>query len=108
MQWSQAEIEQALLDIRKRAATDADFHALALSDPRAAVAQVSTKPIPENFKIRFVDNARANLTVVLPDPAAKDGSLNEAELELVSGGGGICKTLTPTFNTSLNTFSTGF
>ena len=91
MAWTAEEVERVLEEVRKRARTDAKYRELALRDPSAAVAQVSREPVPANFKLRFVDNAGAHLTAVLPD-LASDDAMSEDELELVAGGmGGIGK-----------------
>jgi hypothetical protein len=91
MQWSKAEIQETLAEVGRRTANNAEFRALALRDANAAIRQVTSKPIPENFKVQFVDNAAAHMTVVLPPAKSKEGVLSEEELELVSGGGGAIK-----------------
>ncbi len=86
-EWNEQEAQKTLNAVAKRAATDPAFRKLALSDPNAAIAQINPTPIPPGFKVRFVDNAGANLTVVLPDSVSKEGELSDAELEQVAGGG---------------------
>jgi hypothetical protein len=88
MEWNEQEAQKTMAELVKRATVDAEFRALALSDPNAAIGKINPTPIPGDFKIRFVDNAGANLTVVLPDPVAAGGELSDAELEQVAGGGG--------------------
>lgn len=68
--------------------SDPRFRELALRDGSAAVAEVLGTPTPAGFAVRFVDNAKADMTVVLPDPrpAAAPGELDEAELAAVAGG----------------------
>lgn len=88
MEWNEKEAQATLAEVVKRSTTDPEYRALLLSDPDAAIAKVNPLPIPANFKIRFVDNAGANLTVVLPDPVAASGELSDAELEQVAGGAG--------------------
>jgi len=67
---------------------DQRFRELAIRDGAAAVAEVLGSPMPAGFSVRFVDNARADMTVVLPDPQtpAASGELDEAELAAVAGG----------------------
>jgi len=72
--------------ILKRASTDVAFHALAISNSAAAVKEVSGKQLPEGFKVRFVSNEGADLTLVLPDVVTGDDELSDAELEQVAGG----------------------
>ena len=88
--WSEEKAHEVLREVMKRSASDMEYRKLALSDPEAAIAKVDSTPIPEGFKIRFVENQGANLTVVLPDPVAAEGELSDAELEQVAGGGGRC------------------
>jgi hypothetical protein len=66
-----------------RSATDMEFRQKLLTDPRAAVAEFTGQPIPENFNVHFVEN-KGDATIVLPNPA--NAELSENELEAVSGG----------------------
>lgn len=86
--WTQEKANEKLRVLAKRAQTDLEFRKLALADPAAAIAKIDPTPMPAWFKIRFVDNAGATLTVVLPDPIKADSELSDAELEQVAGGGG--------------------
>ena len=88
MEWNEQEAQKTLAELVKKATTDPEFRALALSNPNAAIGKINPLPIPANYKIRFVDNAGANLTVVLPDPVAATGELSDSELEQVAGGVG--------------------
>jgi hypothetical protein len=88
-EWTESQIQTTLAEVTKRATTDMEYRKLALSDPAAAIAKIDPTPIPAGFKLRFVENAGANLTVVLPDPVS-EGELSDAELEQVAGGGGRC------------------
>jgi hypothetical protein len=89
-EWSEQEVQKTLAAVVKRASTDPGYRALALRDAGAAVAAVNPIQIPQDFKIRFVDNAGANMTVVLPDPLP-EGELSDDLLEYVSGGGGVVR-----------------
>lgn len=93
MQWSKAEIQEALAEVGRRSVNDAEFRALALRDAKAAVKQITSKSIPEKFKVQFIEDAGAQMTVVLPPVKSKGGVLSEEELELVSGGGGAMKAM---------------
>jgi len=84
---SQEEVRKAVIMILSRAAKDAAFNKLCVTNPAAACKQATGEDIPPNFKIRFVENMGANLTLVLPDMVDASGELKDAELEQVAGGG---------------------
>lgn len=86
MQWTEDSIKKTAQSVVEKAVTDPEFRALALSEPKKAIAQINPEPIPDSYKIRFVDNARATFTLVLPDMAAPEGELSDAQLEQVAGG----------------------
>ena len=81
MDATQSAIHAAL----KRTATDAEFRKLALTDANAAVQQIIGKPLPEGFRVRVLDRAGYDVTLVLPDPT-ESGELADEELEQVAGG----------------------
>jgi hypothetical protein len=89
MSWTNESVEKVINEIRRRAASDPAFREKALGDPRAAVAEVTHEHVPEGFRLRFVENEGAHLTVVLPDLVPADSELNEQELEAVAGGMGL-------------------
>ena len=74
-----AQIQAAMQKVFKKAGTDAAFRKLCLSNAAAAVKQATGEDIPKGFKLRFVDNAGANLTIVLPDPPRAGGELKDEE-----------------------------
>ena len=86
-EWIESEAQKTLAEITKRSQTDAEFRKLALKDPNTAIAKVNPTPIPTGFKVQFVDNEGADLTIVLPDALSNQGELSDSELEQVSGGG---------------------
>lgn len=84
--WTDETAKRVLEEVTQKSKTDAEFRKLCLSNPREAIAQVSKTPLPPNFKIRFVENEGANMTVVLGD-AVSGVELQDADLEAVVGGG---------------------
>ena len=85
MGWTVEETQAAINAALKRAATDAAFRELALKDANAAVQEMTGKPLPEGFRVRVLERAGYDVTLVLPDPA-EAGELGDAELEQVAGG----------------------
>jgi len=85
-EWTDEEIKRVELEIKRKAMKNPEFRALALSNPKAAIAEITSTPLPTGFNVKFVDNAGANYTVVLPDPVARVDELSDAELEQVAGG----------------------
>lgn len=89
------EVNAAVREVMKRSVADPDFRQLAVKNAKAAIAQVTGKPLPEGFSIQFVDNYdKSTKTVVLPDPVVDPGQLTEEELEAVAGGCGITCVIT--------------
>ncbi len=86
MEWTQEKVDQVELEIKARAVADPTFRALALSDPSAALSQVTDLPLPAGYRVQFVDNAGANRTIILPDPVPEVEELSEADLAHVAGG----------------------
>jgi hypothetical protein len=86
MEWTQEKVDQVEYEIKQRAVADAGFRSLALSNPSAAISQITDLPLPPGFKVQFVDNAGANRTIVLPDLVPEVEELSEADLAHVAGG----------------------
>lgn len=51
-----AEITKAVPKVFKRCQTDMEFRQLCLSDPAAAIEEVSGKRLPSNVVLRFAEN----------------------------------------------------
>jgi hypothetical protein len=84
--WTREETDRVAIEIKKLAMKDPEFRALALSDPHAAVAKFNSTPFPTGYKVRCIDQAGYNVTVLLPDPVSRVEELSDAELEEVAGG----------------------
>jgi hypothetical protein len=80
------ETDRIFRDIFARSQRDPEFRQLCLTDAAAAVTEISGQSVPPGFALRFVDNAGAHLTLVLPDPVGAEGELSDEELSGVSGG----------------------
>ena len=85
-EWTKEETDKVALEIKRRAMKDPEFRALALSNPHAAVAKINPTPFPSGYKVRCIDQAGYNVTVLLPDAVSRVEELSDAELEQVAGG----------------------
>ena len=54
-------------------------------DANAAVQVIAGKPLPEGFRVRVLERAGYDVTLVLPD-RMEAGELADEELEQVAGG----------------------
>lgn len=69
-----------------RSKVDLEFRQALLAHPRYALQEALGLDLPGDFSIRFVENAGADLTVILPDPEVAMEELSDEELEHLSGG----------------------
>ena len=65
-----------------KATEDAEFRARLLSDPKEAIAQELSVPIPASMSIEVHEDSAATAHLVLPP----DSKLSEKDLQSVSGG----------------------
>lgn len=87
MPWTQADVNEAIGVVTRKATTDRAFRQLVLSEPNAAIKSATGKDVPPGFAIKVIENAPGiDQTYVLPD--FRGGELSEADLEQVAGG--IC------------------
>lgn len=83
--WTLEDVEKTTQEISVKAATNAEFRKLALSDPTAAVKQVAGKEVPEGITIKIIENEPGvDLTIVLPPLQTEE--LSDEQLERVAGG----------------------
>ena len=84
-EWTRDEMQDALNQLRQKAATDKEFRALVLAKPADAVAQIGSKPLPEGVSVKFIESdPDADRTFVLPQFQGE--GLSEEELDKVAGG----------------------
>jgi hypothetical protein len=84
--WTKEETDRVAMEVKKRSIKDPEFRALALSNAHAAIAKINPTPLPAGYKVRCLEQAGFNVTVLLPDPNSRVEELSDAELEQVAGG----------------------
>lgn len=76
-----------LLDqVVARAGSDPQFRARLLADPAAAVHAAFGVALPHHFRVRFIETP-PELDALVVLPRAEEAELEDAELDLVAGGG---------------------
>jgi len=83
--WTDSELQELYNEVARRSAVDPEFRALALTDPTAAIAKITDRPLPGDKVIQFVDNSKV-LHIPLPDPVSELSEISDFELEQVAGG----------------------
>jgi hypothetical protein len=71
--------------VRERLATDPDFRAQLLADPRGTLSDISGVQIPEFITVTVHEESLTEVHLVIP--AAVGDEIAEEDLELVAGGG---------------------
>jgi hypothetical protein len=88
MAWTDAELQDVIAEVSRRATIDPEFRRLALNDAAAAISRITQKALPWEVTFKFVDNSGPVKTIALPDPVVDifERELSESELEAVAGG----------------------
>ncbi len=83
--WTQEEVVQAIEKVKELSVKDSAFRELCLENPNEAIKKAAGREVPESIVIKFIENAEAHMTIVLPD-APVSGELSEDALDSVAGG----------------------
>lgn len=76
--------------------TDTAFRSRLLTDPEGAILDAFSVRVPGGYRVRFIEKpAELDALVVLPDPAAPEGELDDDDLDLVAGGTSGCVNTSP-------------
>ncbi len=83
--WTQEKMNEIYSKVQRLSVTDEEFRQELLENPGAAIEKVAGEPIPENFRVKVIENEpQYAATFVLP-PMVSD-ELDEKELAQVAGG----------------------
>src|SRR5438270_13827666 len=95
-EWSQAEANRTIDEVKRRAVMDREFRALALANAARAIAKINPKTLPPGLSVKFVeaDNRPVEdqpgvLTVVLPEILELETADQLSSEELAQAVGGI-------------------
>lgn len=78
-----------ILDIiGKFASSNPEYRKALLADPKAVLSKQMGQPIPDNIKVKVVEETPDTLYLIAPYVAPASGELSDADLEQVAGGKG--------------------
>ena len=72
--------------LAKFAATNPQYRAALLKNPKSVVAKQFNMAIPDNVQIKAVEESANTIYVVVPHAVAAGAELDDADLEKVAGG----------------------
>lgn len=85
MAWTQEKINEVYMKVQETAATDEEFREELLSNTNAAIAKIAGEDLPEDFKVKVIENdPQYAATFVLPPMVSEE--LSGDELDSVAGG----------------------
>ena len=85
MSWTQEKISEVYVQVRNLAVTDEEFREKLVADPAAAIQQVAGVALPDDFKVKVIEeDPQYNATFLLPPML--DADLTAEELENIAGG----------------------
>ena len=74
----------------QKAMEDSDFRAKLLEDPKAALAEVGGKAVPDSINVNIIEEEPNTITIVVPPTpteSSENAELSDDALDNVSGGG---------------------
>lgn len=85
MAWTQDKINEVYAKVQQAAVTDEEFREELLKDSSAAIAKIAGEELPEDFKVKVIENdPQYAATFVLPPMVSEE--LDDEDLDKVAGG----------------------
>ena len=85
MSWTQEKISEVYVQVRNLAVTDEEFREKLVADPAAAIQQVAGVALPDDFKVKVIEeDPQYSATFLLPPML--DAALSAEEMDLIAGG----------------------
>ncbi len=72
--------------LEKFAATNPEYRSALLKDPKSVVEKQFAMSLPDNVKVKAVEESANTIYVVVPHSVAAGAELDDADLEKVAGG----------------------
>ena len=72
--------------LEKFAATSPEYRSALLKDPKGVVEKQFAMSLPDNVKVKAVEESANTIYVVVPHSVAAGAELDDADLEKVAGG----------------------
>lgn len=85
MAWTQEKINEIYVEVQKMAVTDEEFRKELLENTNAAIEKIAGEKLPEDFKIKVIENDPAYAATFVLPPMVSD-ELSDDELDAVAGG----------------------
>ena len=86
---------EALISVFERATRDPDYRSLCVSDPAAAVKEVSDIELPPDFRVAFIDSREQYFYSYLLPPPGLTGTTRDDEIKQLLRWSVLC-TVDPT------------
>ena len=89
--------KNALTALYQKSVEDAAFRNLCLTDPFAAIKEVSDIEIPDGLKIQFIENRNEYVYPFLLPPVPREGAEGSEQVQEMIRWATLCTDITTTF-----------
>ena len=85
MAWTKEQINEIYVEVQRNAMTDEEFRNELLENPAKAIEKIAGIPLPDDYKIKVIENDPAYAATFVLPPMVSD-ELDEDALDAVAGG----------------------